>query len=52
MKELLCEDCRDKVNRAIVNRGEKTQKQIAYRVAIRIRRLFNELLNSLEADIF
>ena len=52
MKDLLWEECRDRVNRALINRGEKTQRQVAYRIAIKIRKLFNELMHSLEADIF
>ena len=52
MKDLLCEECRDRIERELNNRGERNQREIAYKLTLRAKKIFTDLLRNLELDMF
>jgi len=52
MEELLCEVCREKVVREIVQRGERGREEMAYKEAVGLKRRAEELMHILEKKLF
>ena len=44
MEDLLCPDCRDKVRRRLVQKGEVNRKQVAYSHAVEVKHKADQLL--------
>lgn len=52
MEDLLCPDCRAKVRRRLVQKGETNRKQVAYSHAVEVKHKADQLINSLEGGLF
>tara|TARA_Y100001963_G_C6760600_1_gene439275 strand:+ start:1696 stop:1854 length:159 start_codon:yes stop_codon:yes gene_type:complete len=52
VKELLCEECRDRVARSIERRGAEGKNELAYINAVNLKREAEELMAVLEKQVF
>lgn len=52
MEDLLCPECRDRVKRKLAQRGESNRKQLAYSYALEVKHQADELMRSLEMNLF
>ena len=52
MKELLCNECRERVVEEIAGRGVRERSELAYKQAVSLKKKAEELMAALERKVF